>query len=288
MDHGADANLVNDKNIYMVGGDFLKHILAFKPFSMQRFLKAGILKAGLNIHRSIYLSSYVESRDDKGEVNVLSFAIVLAQYWSKKLPDRAKQVMETYEEILTYFLESGVNPNEAINENKYPDNNYGKTPVYYAIAYSDKRQFLPLLQKYGAKDEEIFLAALWSKGEKADFTDANDLVNEGIKMDIIESYIDKVDLNYVNYSGALHRVQDVELAQRLIAKGADVNLLDAQGNTPLMVSIRAENINMVQMLLASGADKNIKNAVGKDVFDYIERYVVWDRDKEQFKKLMKG
>ena len=49
----------------------------------------------------------------------------------------------------------------------------------------------------------------------------------------------------------------------LISKGADVNLPDEHGFTPLFVAARRGHSDIVQLLLESGADAHRRNYEGK-------------------------
>jgi len=54
----------------------------------------------------------------------------------------------------------------------------------------------------------------------------------------------------------------IELVEFLISQGADVNIRDNEGDTPLYV---AENIHIAQKLLDHGADPFVRNSEGKTV-----------------------
>ena len=60
-----------------------------------------------------------------------------------------------------------------------------------------------------------------------------------------------------------------EVAGLLIAYGADLNISDAAGDTPLFWTIRvwADNTNLIQQLVSSGANPLIRNRDGSDAFD---------------------
>ncbi len=64
------------------------------------------------------------------------------------------------------------------------------------------------------------------------------------------------------------RVNDV---QRLLKSGADVNLPDAQGNTPLIIAALVENKQLVSLLLDAGANADLKNQDGYSASDYTTR-----------------
>ena len=62
---------------------------------------------------------------------------------------------------------------------------------------------------------------------------------------------------------------DLEVLKFLISKGADVNIRDAQGNTPLFYAFG--NQEAVDILLAAGADKSLYNYSGMRYDEYTKR-----------------
>ncbi|XP_055416307.1 fibronectin type 3 and ankyrin repeat domains protein 1 [Bubalus kerabau] len=65
-----------------------------------------------------------------------------------------------------------------------------------------------------------------------------------------------------------------EVASLLIDAGADVNMKDKDGKTPLMVAVLNNHEELVQLLLDRGADASVKNEFGKGV---LEMARVFDR-----------
>ncbi len=63
---------------------------------------------------------------------------------------------------------------------------------------------------------------------------------------------------------------EVGIAASLIEHGAKIDVQDAWGNTPLGVAVSNSRGNgeMIRLLLAHGADKNIKNNYGISPLDY--------------------
>ena len=54
-----------------------------------------------------------------------------------------------------------------------------------------------------------------------------------------------------------------EMAELLIAKGADLNSKTDRGHTPLYLAVRKNQRTVVELLLASGADVNAGNQFGE-------------------------
>lgn len=53
-----------------------------------------------------------------------------------------------------------------------------------------------------------------------------------------------------------------------IERGDDLNAVDKNGSTPLIIAVIKKNIDIVKLLLASGADPSIIDKNGKDALSY--------------------
>jgi len=81
----------------------------------------------------------------------------------------------------------------------------------------------------------------------------------GGNMEIVKDIIDRgahVNLTGVpDYMMPLHVVQNADVADYLINKGADVNAVNSRGQTPLHTAIPEAHKEVITILLAYGADK---------------------------------
>lgn len=58
----------------------------------------------------------------------------------------------------------------------------------------------------------------------------------------------------------------IELVQTLVTQGADINIQDQQGNTPLTLAVLKGNETITQFLLTQKADTTIRNHKGENIF----------------------
>lgn len=66
--------------------------------------------------------------------------------------------------------------------------------------------------------------------------------------------------------GALHIVvkrQDLTYLKYLLSRGADANLRDARGNTPLLLAVQYGQVDMIPVLTNARANPNLANASGE-------------------------
>lgn len=57
------------------------------------------------------------------------------------------------------------------------------------------------------------------------------------------------------------------MAEALLRHGADVDVADAQGNTPLIKAAKGGHVGVVQVLLAAGANPELANRAGRTAAD---------------------
>lgn len=66
------------------------------------------------------------------------------------------------------------------------------------------------------------------------------------------------------------RLGFVEGAEELIKRGADVNVSDSQGETPLIAAVHQRNVELVRRLLAEGANPDRNDNSGRSARDYLQ------------------
>ena len=79
------------------------------------------------------------------------------------------------------------------------------------------------------------------------------------------------DINARNDEGhaLLHIIIDPAMIPAAVAAGADVNLADYSGRTPMMVHLlEPDGADFIPALIAAGADVNARDRKGKSVLDY--------------------
>ena len=75
----------------------------------------------------------------------------------------------------------------------------------------------------------------------------------------------ETDINKLLWAAVIS--DDVESVLRLLARGADFNHVDGNGNTMLMEAVKTGNLEIVEILLLKGAKVSIKNKQNLTVFD---------------------
>ncbi|XP_054379012.2 fibronectin type 3 and ankyrin repeat domains protein 1 isoform X4 [Pongo abelii] len=95
------------------------------------------------------------------------------------------------------------------------------------------------------------------------------MIKDGCEVDVVDTGSGWTPLMRVSAVSGSQRV-----ASLLIDAGANVNVKDRNGKTPLMVAVLNNHEELVQLLLDKGADASVKNEFGKGV---LEMARVFDR-----------
>jgi hypothetical protein len=82
----------------------------------------------------------------------------------------------------------------------------------------------------------------------------------------------QADLNYVSNSGTALMAcvfkNEFELVDELIIKKANLDMIDGNGMTALMLAVQFTNVEMVKKLVSAGANKALKCKQEKTAFEY--------------------
>lgn len=102
-----------------------------------------------------------------------------------------------------------------------------------------------------------------------------DIIAKTIDIDtaLIEALRPRIDATRLTTRQLYSKVSDVlkDVSKLLIAKGADVNAKNRDGDTPLIEAAKGVNKELVELLVASGADVNAKGRDGLTALDNAAR-----------------
>lgn len=148
------------------------------------------------------------------------------------------------------FFDAGINPNA--------QNSDGRTVLTAAAARGDL-QIVNLLLARGV-DPNI--------RDKRDYTAMSHAI-EAMYEDVVDALLNspKLDPNSRGLNGrpalsAYTWRDNKERVEKFLARGADVSLVDNDGDTALHGAAQTGNVEIIRMLLDKGADPNVKNKVG--------------------------
>ena len=167
-------------------------------------------------------------------------------------------------EVLNTLVKNGININDT--------DNYGQVPSYYAIQ-SENITHLKLLARYKSD-----LSVKDNYGET--------LLHHAIKrnsLDVVQYLLQKIDYRIKNHSGhtpfhCTARQNQIVYFKLLLEKGADVNEVDNEGNSILMLAIDNLAYDFVNLLLAMKVDVNHSNKYQRtalhEAAESKQRYIV--------------
>ncbi|RKD86398.1 ankyrin repeat domain-containing protein [Mangrovibacterium diazotrophicum] len=147
------------------------------------------------------------------------------------------------------------------------------------IAQNDKKVLQMLINKYGINAfDEYRRTILINSVAKGNFEIAKFAIDNGADID----FQDKSGYSSLHFC-ALNKNSD--LTDLLIVKGANVNIRDEHGNSPIWTAIfnAKGDFSIVHKLYKAGADIETKNKHGKSPRDFGETVY-----QEKFDELLKG
>jgi hypothetical protein len=152
-------------------------------------------------------------------------------------------------------------------------------PVFSAnpfvlAAYAGNAKSLKRLLSAGAKVDDAFIAIGTSRTTPmlgafkfGDVEVANTLLDLGAPVDF-------ADGNGITMLGRTVLNNEVEMARALIARGANVNVVDKLGMTPLLWAANVDfgDTAMIELLLKSGAKTDARNKDGLTPLELARKY----------------
>ena len=110
-----------------------------------------------------------------------------------------------------------------------------------------------LLRKHGAK-QGVYLGPpkdIWEAATEGDMEAVKQFIDEGADVNV---------KNKVGSTPLLYAAVHKEIIELLIAKGADVNAKNNSGWTPLLMAVLGDRKEVIELLIAKGADVNAKDS----------------------------
>jgi ankyrin repeat protein len=149
-------------------------------------------------------------------------------------------------EIIKLLIEKGANVNSK--------NNYGDTPFMTAARNGDIETIKILMSKgvsinvKDGKGNTILIEAISRNNEEM----VKFLLENGANVNVRDMWMSKrksaIMLAVENY-------MPIEIIEMMIAKGAELNIKDDDGNTVLLIAVQRNNIAAVKLLVEKGAEK---------------------------------
>lgn len=144
------------------------------------------------------------------------------------------------------LLEKGANPNVK--------NNYGETPIMLAAKNND----IVLVKLLVAKG--VSINSKDGKGNPVLIEAVNKnspefvryLIENGATVNVRDMWMNKEKTALMI---AIENYASIETIDLMVAKGADLNAKDSDGNTPLMIAVERNNVPAVKLLVEKGAEK---------------------------------
>lgn len=88
------------------------------------------------------------------------------------------------------------------------------------------------------------------------------LINNGVDINAAAYYDESPVIKIANNAATLST--NIEQMEYLVKLGADINIKNKQGYTPLMLAVMKSNIDMVRVLLDAGADTTLLDDNGRN------------------------
>lgn len=88
------------------------------------------------------------------------------------------------------------------------------------------------------------------------------LLNLGAELNAVSE-----DRGYTAVMDAIWRGNE-KITKYLISKGADLNTINKEGQTNLILAVGADRLNLVQILAENGADPDVKDGMGMSAYNY--------------------
>ncbi|BDI60274.1 ankyrin repeat domain-containing protein [Qipengyuania nanhaisediminis] len=148
-----------------------------------------------------------------------------------------------------------------------------------AQVYSDGYKFLEAVEE---RDGDTATAMLNEPGTQV--VNARDLTSGNTGLHLVTARRDTLWVRFLLQRGANPNIRNndgltplqlatrlgfVEGVEELLKRGAQVDVADSQGETPLIAAVHQRNVALVRRLLAEGADPDRNDNSGRSARDYL-------------------
>ena len=202
-------------------------------------------------------------------------------------------IANIFEELIFYnYFDKSDSFLESINPNLNGIGNIPPSLLEIAIDF-DNIKAIELLQNYGSviTNDDLSFALANKKYKAFDFMISQVTVEE-LETSVNEIIIDNLDINsyeilkqygFFNINqkfiggSLLHQAisnKDIELVEKLVEDGANVNIIDEEGMTPLMKAVYS--LDLCELLIDNGANIHVLNNYNDSVLSCAGKYGVPD------------
>jgi ankyrin repeat protein len=161
---------------------------------------------------------------------------------------------------------------KTMNNNKGPDDLYIRSDIESAIVEGDKETFDELIDDADLTHRSDNGSTLLHQAAGANRPDiARELIDRGIDLDARDNG---------EITPLLHalEVESYDTVEVLLEAGADPNIFDNNGRSPLSKAITQgrEDRKFVEMLLEHGADPTASNGSRESVLEWVKKHGITD------------
>ncbi len=217
--------------------------------------------------------------------NALAFAV-------KDIRRRGGLIFNTdFGETIKYLVDAGIDLNQ--------QDRSGDTALHWACIFSETELVKYLIDKGADVNKQNCYGenALACVGGRTDPQIVKDLLEAGsdvnmqkypVLMGMIPlSMCRRPEEDMLTWWERKEHIHILENMKMLIEAGANINIQDSEGKTPLIKAVEEKHVDFVEFLCAAGADLEIKDNSGKTAYDYATEIHDYAANKPEILEIIK-